>query len=271
MTSGLDIQVQKKLQSATGELFLQLELKVQAGERIAIVGPSGSGKTTLLRMLAGLVKPDAGHIYFNHQTWFESAKKINLPPQKRRVGLMFQEYALFPNMSVRQNLEYALPRGQSKALVEELIQTVELQELAKRAPNTLSGGQQQRVALARALVAQPQLLLLDEPLSALDADMRERLQDAILNIHEKYQLTTIWVTHNAEEAAKIAQRSLLLQQGSLTEQVATPLSFTLKGLIQSIETENHQSSLTILLETPLPSDAALENQQVTIQLKKASK
>jgi molybdate transport system ATP-binding protein len=243
----LTVQAEKKLVSTFGELHLQIDLRVQTGERLAIVGASGSGKTTLLRMLAGLTRPDAGQIIFNNQVWFESSKKINLPPQQRSVGLLFQEYALFPNLTVRQNLEYALAKKQSKAIVEELLETVELQNLANRLPHTLSGGQQQRVALARTLVVQPQLLLLDEPLSALDAPLREKLQDFVVKMQEKYQPTLIWVTHNAEEVAKVANRVLMLEDSVLVESPVLPQFKGIPGIIQAVQPLNNQQVITVVV------------------------
>lgn len=247
--SDLDIRIQKKVTAAAGTLVLQLQLSAQAGERIAILGPSGSGKTTLLKMLAGLVKPDAGHIIFNNQVWFDSNQKINRAPQRRRVGLMFQEYALFPNMTVQQNLKYASQGIHSQMIIDELVETVELGELIHRYPGTLSGGQQQRVALARALAAQPQLLLLDEPLSALDADMRERLQQYILTVQKKYQLTSIWVTHNREEACKIAQQVLRLDNGVLQEQPLQKMPIEISGVVRSTQNDGNQQTIVVDLNT----------------------
>ncbi len=245
----LEVQIQKKLVSAIGKLILDLSFEMQSGERLAIVGASGSGKTTILRMLAGLLTPDSGNIYWNKQAWFDQAKNINLPPQKRNAGLLFQEYALFPNQTVRQNLEYALKKGQSKSIVEELLQVMELEGVALRLPQMLSGGQQQRVALARALVAQPSLLLLDEPLSALDAPMREKLQDYILKLHKQYQLTIIWVTHNLEEVAKIAHRVLLLENGKLVEQPLKTKPEGISGVVESIQWKENQQVVRIFLDS----------------------
>lgn len=248
----LEVQIQKTLASAIGELVLEIAFAMQSGERLAIVGASGSGKTTILRMLAGLLTPDSGHLHWNKQAWFDHTKKINLPPQKRNAGLLFQEYALFPNQTVRQNLQYALKKGQAKSIVEELLQVMELEGVALRLPQMLSGGQQQRVALARALVAQPSLLLLDEPLSALDAPMREKLQDYILKLHDQYHLTTIWVTHNLEEVARIAHRVLLLENGKLTEQALKTKPKEMEGTIQSTELQANQQLVTILLDSKEP-------------------
>ena len=255
----LEVRLQKQLLSVAGMLSLQLSFSVRQGERLAIIGASGSGKTTLLRMIAGLLKPDEGTIQFHNQCWLDSEKSINLPPQQRKVGFMFQEYALFPNMTVQQNLEFALQKKQPKNVVQELMQVMELEGLAARFPRTLSGGQQQRVALARAMVAQPQLLLLDEPLSALDAPMREKLQDYILKVHEKYSLTTIWVTHNAAEVAKIAHRVLLLENGVLFEQPVQSMPVEIPGIIKSIQDIDNQKIASILLSSNEPELNPNEN------------
>jgi len=214
----LEIQLQKKLHSSSGEFFLQATFAVQNGERIAIIGPSGSGKTTLLRMLAGLLAPDAGYIYFKDQIWFHSDKKINLLPQKRPLGLMFQEYALFPNMTVQKNLEYALQKGQSKSIVEELIRMVELGELVNRYPNTLSGGQQQRVAVARAVVNSPKLILADEPTGNLDSSNGNEVMELLTNLNE--QGTTIIMVTHSEHDARYSHRIIRMLDGqTVTENI----------------------------------------------------
>ena len=205
----------KTLHTADGKLTLDVHLRVAAGELLALTGSSGAGKTTLLRLLAGLSRPDAGYIRVANETWVDVAAGRWLRPQARRLGLVFQDYALFPNMTVRQNLTFALRSNQDTALVQELIEVVELEGLQHRYPQQLSGGQQQRVALARALAARPQVLLLDEPLSALDAPLRSRLQDYLLVVHRRYALTTILVTHDQREIMKLADRALELRQGQL--------------------------------------------------------
>lgn len=198
-------------------MVLELDMELQENELIAVYGPSGSGKTTLLRILAGLVKPQEGLIRFGEDVWLDTTKKIMVRPQERQAGLVFQDYALFPNMTVRKNLEYALEKGQSKDFVEELMRVMELEELGGRYPAMLSGGQQQRVALARALVRRPKLLLLDEPLSALDTEMRQRLQEFILRVHRSYSLTTLLVSHDAPEVIRLADRVVILREGKVVE------------------------------------------------------
>lgn len=236
----IKLQIQKKLDSAQGKMLLDVNISIEEGTFVALSGPSGSGKTTLLRIIAGLEQAEQGSIIIGKNTWLDSSQKINLRPQKRRVGLVFQNYALFPNMTVRQNLSYALEKGQSEAIIDELTSIMELQELAQKYPTTLSGGQQQRVALARALVRKPSILLLDEPLSALDNKMRHRLQDYILKVHQTYQLTTILVSHNIQEMVKMADVVFELNQGKITTSgtpeavffdTSAPASLSLKGTI----------------------------------------
>jgi molybdate transport system ATP-binding protein len=198
-------------------MALDLDLELPAGQLIAVYGPSGSGKTTLLRMLAGLMRPERGWIRFGEETWLDTDRKLMLSAQRRKIGLVFQDYALFPNMSVRQNLSYALEKGQPEADVEELMHIMQLEELAGRYPSRLSGGQQQRVALARALVRKPHLLLLDEPLSALDTRMRLRLQEYILQVHRAYSLTTLLVSHDAQEVLRLADQVVLLEEGKVVK------------------------------------------------------
>lgn len=211
------IKVRHPLWSAAGRMTLELELELRENELAAIYGPSGSGKTTLLRILAGLVKPQEGYICFGEEVWLDTRKKIMVRPQERKAGLVFQDYALFPNMTVRKNLEYALEKGQSSDFVDELMQVMELDELGDRYPARLSGGQQQRVALARALVRRPELLLLDEPLSALDTEMRQRLQEFILQVRRSYSLTTLLVSHDAPEVVRLADRVIILREGKVVE------------------------------------------------------
>nr|WP_221307484.1 ATP-binding cassette domain-containing protein [Rhabdobacter roseus] len=222
----LDITLRHSLSTATGQVPLKVDFRVRAGQIVALTGPSGAGKTTLLRLLAGLVRPQVGIIKVGNETWLDTEKKIQVPPQQRRVGFVFQDYALFPHLTVRQNLTFALEKGQNPAVVDELLSQTELGQLAHRKPAQLSGGQQQRVALARALVRQlaepsvagPRVLLLDEPLSALDRDMRLRLQELLLQWHRRYQLTIILVTHDLAELFRLADHVLVLEEGKLVRE-----------------------------------------------------
>lgn len=220
----------KKLWSSEGEMDLSVEFDIQKGDLITLYGPSGTGKTSVLRMLAGLMNPDHGSIMVNGQAWFDAKKGINMAPQKRGLGFLFQDYALFPNMTVRQNLNFALTKTQDGSIVSELLDIMELTGLENRKPELLSGGQKQRVALARALVPQPAILLLDEPLSALDIGMRSRLQGYILEAHKRYELTTLLVSHDVSEILRLSHKMLVLEGGKITR-AGTPLEiFTNKAV-----------------------------------------
>jgi len=196
-------------------MVLHVAFKLESLEFVTLFGPSGAGKTSLLRMISGLMQPDEGRIIVDGETWFDSAADISLPPHRRRSGFVFQDYALFPHMTVRQNLEYGLSGKPDHAGIEELLKLAGLSDLKDRYPQSLSGGQKQRAALARALARRPELLLLDEPLSALDPDMRSRLQDVVLEFHRKFGVTTILVSHTPAEIFKLSQRVYMLDHGRI--------------------------------------------------------
>lgn len=208
-------ELRKRLHTSEGEADLATEMVVEEGEFISLFGKSGAGKTTILRMLAGLTDPDEGFIEAGGRIWFDSRKNINLPPQKRKAGMVFQDYALFPNMTVRENLEFAVPKGREPIDINGILDVMDLRALERRSPGTLSGGQKQRVALARSLVNRPQILLLDEPFSALDSEMRMKLQDEIARIHRKFQVPTILVSHDMGEVFRLSQRVFYLEGGRI--------------------------------------------------------
>ncbi len=195
-------------------------LTVNEGEFVSLLGPSGCGKTTILRCIAGFERPDEGDIILYGQ-------RVNdVPPERRDVGMVFQAYALFPNMTVAQNIAFPLmiqkrPKEQQRRRVRELLELVHLEGLEDRYPRQLSGGQQQRVALARALAKEPKILLLDEPLSALDAKIREELRVEIRRIQTQLGITAIYVTHDQEEALSISDRVVVMNQGVI-QQVGSP-------------------------------------------------
>jgi molybdate transport system ATP-binding protein len=231
------INIKKHLDTAEGALEAHYELSITDGEFLTLFGSSGAGKTTLMRMIAGLETPESGVIEVDGEVWFDSARKINLPPQKRSVGFVFQDYALFPTMSVRENLLFAAENAQQRHNVDELIELVELSQLSNRLPASLSGGQKQRVALARALVRHPKILLLDEPLSALDPSMRQKLQDELSLIHERLGVTTLLVSHDIAETVKLSDRLASVVSGRI-ERICAPMEFfspqTLSGKLQLI-------------------------------------
>ncbi len=247
----------KKLKAVGGEMRLQLDCEIKKGQLLALYGESGAGKTSVLRMLAGLMTPDKGQIEVNGKIWLDSRENINLKPQLRKTGFVFQDYALFPNMTVRENLEFGLDKSQEASTVNDLIEIIELGDLQHRKPATLSGGQQQRTALARALVRQPELLLLDEPLSALDHAMRVKLQDYILQVHRQFNLTTILVSHEISEVFKMSDYMMELVHGKVIRQ-GTPLElfsgnnlpedqFKMVGDVVKVEQINGQYFVQVLV------------------------
>jgi len=204
--------------------FEDISLKIETGELVALLGPSGSGKTTLLRVIAGLERPDRGEVLFDGVPM--SSRRVG----ERRVGFVFQHYALFRHMTVFENVAFGLrvkPRGERpsreaiRATVHELLKLVQLEGMADRYPSQLSGGQRQRVALARALAIEPRVLLLDEPFGALDARVRQELRRWLRRLHDQMHVTSVFVTHDQEEALEVADRIVVMNHGRI-EQVGTP-------------------------------------------------
>ena len=204
----------------TRSVLKNISLNIASGEFLTLLGESGSGKTTLLRLIAGFEQPTAGEI------WMSGERLDTLPPYKRRVNTVFQNYALFPHLNVRDNVAYGLrvrgvPKNEIAGRVGEALKMVKMAEFAGARPSRLSGGQQQRIALARALINRPQLLLLDEPLSALDASLRKQMQSELKALQREIGITFLFVTHDQEEAMALSDRIALLRDGAL-EQVASP-------------------------------------------------
>jgi len=218
----------------------ELRLSLEVGSTVALVGPSGAGKSTVLRAIAGLVRPSEGRITIGDALWFDAARKIDLPPEERRVGLVFQDYALFPHLTVRQNVEYA-----RRNAADEYLDRLGIRHLERAKPGDLSGGERQRVALARALARDPDILLLDEPLSALDPHTKAGVRSELQELLGSLRLPTLLVTHDFEDAAALADRigvlvdGVLRQAGTATELVAEPgdpfvASFTGANLLRGV-------------------------------------
>jgi molybdate transport system ATP-binding protein len=223
MTNPIDkiiFRASKMLHTAHGDQTLDISFELEKGRLLTLYGSSGAGKTTILRILAGLTDIDSGYIEVNGEVWYDKENKINIPARKRSIGLVFQDFALFPHLSVKEQLVFALPKGSDKTIVTELMELMELTSLQNRLPAVLSGGQQQRVALARAIARRPGLLLLDEPLSALDDEMRFRLQDYILKAHSHYHLTTILVSHYLPEIFRLSDEVICIEKGRIRKKGA---------------------------------------------------
>jgi len=220
-TGGVLLEVRNIAKRFGARVVLRnISLQIAPGEFLTLLGESGSGKTTLLRLIAGFEQPTSGEI------WMAGARLDSLPPYKRRVNTVFQHYALFPHLSVEENVAYGLrvtraAPAEIPSRVDQSLRMVKMQEYAHARPSKLSGGQQQRVALARALVNRPQLLLLDEPLSALDANLRKQMQGELKSLQRELGTTFLFVTHDQEEAMALSDRIALLKDGAL-EQVASP-------------------------------------------------
>lgn len=209
----LRVDVQKSLTSPSGVFTIDVRLEVEQNGIATLFGNSGAGKTTLLRMIAGLTIPDRGSIAVEGETWFDSSRNIFRPPQARNVGFVFQDYALFPNMTIRENLEYAAI-GSDGPWLNRLLELTGLAPMQAHMPNELSGGQKQRVALARALVRRPKVLLLDEPFAALDTEMRVKLQDEIMTAMRELPMSTVMVSHDLSEVFKMSRRVYILENGA---------------------------------------------------------
>ncbi|MGY2463481.1 ABC transporter ATP-binding protein [Vreelandella sulfidaeris] len=216
LAAGLRVAVNQ-----TGPIPLAAEFTCQPGELLALVGPSGSGKTTLLRTIAGLYRPQGGRVECAGDSWFDAERKHSLSPQLRQVGMVFQDYALFPHLTALENIQLPLrhlPQPQRRELAEQWLAKVRLEGLGKRYPNALSGGQRQRVALARALARDPKVLLLDEPFSAVDQVTRRRLQRELALLRQQIAIPILLVTHDLEEATALADQICVLHNGVSLQQ-----------------------------------------------------
>lgn len=207
-------------------ILKDISFRINDGEFVSFLGPSGCGKTTSLRMVAGLEQNTSGEISIGDEVISSPSRKLFIPTRDRKLGMVFQSYAIWPHMNIFENVAFPLrmnktPESEIKNKVEEVLSLVELGGLGSRMPNTLSGGQQQRVALARGLVARPRVLLLDEPLSNLDAKLREKMRKDIRQIQQHFKITCIYVTHDQVEAFSMSDRIMIMQKGEIL-QFATP-------------------------------------------------
>lgn len=263
----IKVSIRKKLQLANGPGTLTIDAELPLHAFTALYGPSGAGKTTLLKIIAGLLQPEEGIIEVNGETWLNTHRKINVPVQKRSIGFVFQDFALFPNMTVRENLLYALADRKQDAIIESLLAKVHLKNLAGRKPDVLSGGQKQRLALARALVRKPQLLLLDEPLSALDDAMRHELQQELSAFHQEYNLNVLMVSHQLPEIMKLAKYVLHIDDGRLIQAGIPDAVFnvvqnadTLQLIGEVLHIDKHQVKVWVehtVIGIPASADTAL--------------
>jgi len=220
------------------QFTIDVELACAAGELLALVGPSGAGKTSIIRMLAGLETPDTGRIRYDRQDWFDAGGKTDLPPQQRRLGYVFQEHTLFPHLTVEKNIAFA---ARMPGRVDELLDLFGIADLRRRKPKQISGGERQRVALAQALASDPQLLLLDEPFSALDVLTRKQLRKELKSLKTTLGIPILLVTHDLDEAMYLADHVLPIDRGAIARDWLTRM-LPRPGL-----TNEHHPSLTVAL------------------------
>lgn len=211
----IEISLHKTLNNSGTPFEMDFKIELEEGIIHVVTGKSGAGKTSFLRLIAGLLHADHGELKVKGDVWYHSDKKINVKPQQRSIGMLFQDYALFPHLTVMENLKMGLSKSESKEISKELLQLFEIDQLLDRAPETLSGGQQQRVALARALVGKPSILLLDEPLNAIDFKLRFKLQEILKRIQREYQFTIIMVSHDQAEMIKVADQIVEIEDGKI--------------------------------------------------------
>ncbi|MFS0574998.1 ATP-binding cassette domain-containing protein [Sporosarcina sp. 179-K 3D1 HS] len=209
----LDVQMKKQLAHFELDVHFTMDREI-----VVLVGPSGSGKTTILNGIAGLMRPDAGIISLRETIFFRTGH-TSLPARARRVGYLFQDYALFPHMTVEKNISYGVrKKGEGHAVADKLTNLLKIRHLLTKYPHQISGGEQQRVALARALATEPDILLLDEPLSALDRETRVDCQNELLRLHDVWEIPFLIVTHDMEEARKLGDRILYIEKGKIKNQ-----------------------------------------------------
>jgi molybdate transport system ATP-binding protein len=224
----IDLHLVKNISTIEGKIKLDINLKIPEFGFITLFGKSGVGKTTILRMISGLTRPDSGYIKIGDENWFDKSLDVNVKTQDRNIGFVFQDYALFPNMTVEEHLYYA-QKQKDVNHVKELLDIFNLEGLKKRKPDTLSGGQKQRTAVARALARKPQILLLDEPLSALDGETRQILQQEIITAHNSFFATTILVSHDIDEISRLTDKVYIVDKGKIINSGKPEIVFAGKG------------------------------------------
>ena len=263
------VKAKKNLVTSHGPMCLDVDFQIEGPEFVTLFGPSGAGKTTILRMIAGLTDPDEGFIQVHDEIWFDSDKGINKPIQERQISFVFQDYNLFPNMTIRENLKYALKDKKDEGLIDELLEMAHLTELQNRKPETLSGGQKQRTALIRALLRKPKIFLLDEPLSALDLELRLKLQDEIFAIYHRFKISTIFVTHDLSEIYKLAHKIFIMEEGRIVRsgkpseifgEDTLSGKFKFMGNILKIEKEDFLYIVTVQIGNNLTKVVATEEE-----------
>ena len=243
------------LQKTWKEFRLDVAFEIPRGKVTALFGPSGAGKSSILRIISGIERADGGMIFHENEVWFDDAKGIHLPPQRRSIGFVFQDFALFPHLTVERNVAFGIKEKRRLNELKDLISLVGLSGYERYYPAQLSGGQKQRVALIRALARRPDILLLDEPLSALDWETRRQLQEDLKRIIKQFHVTTLYVTHDVTEVYKLADYVVVLESGKVVKQ-GTPeevflgkklsTRIQIAGKVVGIESDSIMAAVTVL-------------------------
>jgi molybdate transport system ATP-binding protein len=219
----ISFEFEHSYQQEKNQFRLEIAGEIKLGQITAIFGQSGAGKSTLLRLMSGLTKAKKGYLKVDREVWQDSAGKIFLPVQKREIGFVFQDYALFPNMTALENIKFGAKRGVD---IDELVELLQIDELLNKKPGQLSGGQQQRIALARSVAHLPKILLLDEPFAALDHETQQRMQMFLLKVHERFNLTTIIISHDVGEIYRLADRAIEISKGRVIREGSPEMLFS---------------------------------------------
>lgn len=251
----IKIDIKKYINGEKGKFLLNIKTNIKDKSFNSIIGNSGAGKTTILRILSGLENPDEGEIIINNEIVFSSKQKINIPPQKRNIGFLFQDYALFPHLNVYQNLIFGLNSKKDSNKINKMIDLMKLDYLKYAYPHNLSGGQKQRLALARCIICEKKILLLDEPLNSIDENNKIKIQNEILKYHKEFYLTTILVSHDISEVYRLSNRIFYLNDGEIKsdlklENLDSKLDSSFNAKIINIK-NNNPTTISILVNAKI--------------------
>ncbi len=252
----IKIQIYKEFFKSANQFYIDVDFSLKKGSFNALFGDSGSGKTTILNVIAGIKYADRGKISVLDNVWLDTSAHINLPINKRKIGVVFQNSILFPHLTVYENLVFSKDKNDSLELMNELIQLFSISDLLRQFPENLSGGEKQKVAIVRSLIRNPDLLLLDEPFSAVDFQQRKELQDALLQVHQKLKFTALVISHDIEEVVRLSDNIFMLEKGkvikngpalTLFENKEEDSTISLTGIVVSVEQLERNQKIRILV------------------------